>query len=79
MKVAKIEAVKVKEEEPEIKTDVKEQCTERDLEYLMQEIERKPSLDEELKSDLKSKRQNPRYLDMLVRDRERGHLLFLLC
>ncbi|XP_053356021.1 ATP-dependent DNA/RNA helicase DHX36 [Clarias gariepinus] len=65
VKVAKIEAVKVKEEEPEIKTDVKEQCTERDLEYLMQEIERKPSLDEELKSDLKSKRQNPRYLDML--------------
>lgn len=79
MKVAKIESVKVKEEEAEIKTEVKEEIktevkeerVDRDLEYLVQEIDRKPSLDEELKSELQSKRQNAKYLEMLVRDTQR--------
>ncbi|XP_053479622.1 LOW QUALITY PROTEIN: ATP-dependent DNA/RNA helicase DHX36 [Ictalurus furcatus] len=74
VKVAKIESVKVKEEEAEIKTEVKEEIktevkeerVDRDLEYLVQEIDRKPSLDEELKSELQSKRQNAKYLEMLT-------------
>lgn len=67
--MAKIESVK--EEGAEIKTDIKEAHVDRDLEYLVQEINRKPSLDEDLKRDLQSKRQNSRYLEMLVRDTER--------
>lgn len=73
VKVAKIEAVKVEEEDVEIKTKIKEEHVNRDLEYLVQEISRKPSLDEELKSDLQDKRQNSKYLEMLVRDTERWH------
>ncbi|XP_062860390.1 ATP-dependent DNA/RNA helicase DHX36 [Trichomycterus rosablanca] len=62
---------KVKDEEEEQVEeweDVKEEQRERehrDLEYLVQELVQKPSLDEELKSDLQSKRENPKYLDML--------------
>lgn len=59
-----------------MKTTVKEERVERDLEYLMQEIDRKPSLDEELKRDLQSKRQNSRYLEMLVRDAKTDGVLF---
>ncbi|XP_060734335.1 ATP-dependent DNA/RNA helicase DHX36 [Tachysurus vachellii] len=64
VKVAKIEAVK--EEDIEIKTKIKQEHVDRDLEYLVQEISRKPSLDEELKSDLQDKRQNSKYLEMLT-------------
>lgn len=71
VKVAKIEVVKVKEEEAELKIDIKKEKVDRDLEYLAQEIDRTPSLDEELKRDLQSKRQNSKYLEMLVRDTER--------
>lgn len=39
----------------------------RDLEYLFQDIVRKPALDQELKKDLQRKRAEPKYLDMLVR------------
>ncbi|KAF7698822.1 hypothetical protein HF521_003564 [Silurus meridionalis] len=68
MKVAKMESVKVKveKEEPELMTSVREKRVDRDLEYLVQEISRNPSLDEELEKDLQSKRQNSKYLDMLM-------------
>ncbi|TSK38403.1 ATP-dependent RNA helicase DHX36 [Bagarius yarrelli] len=68
LKVAKIEdvKVKVKEEEAELKIVEKEKRADGALEYLVQEVNRNPSLDEELKRDLQSKRQNSKYLDMLT-------------
>ena len=39
----------------------------KDLEYLFQDIIRKPTLDQELKKDLQLKRADSKYLDMLVR------------
>lgn len=59
------------EAEAEVMSSVKEEHIDRDLEYLVQEIARKPSLDGELKSELQSKRQNSKYMEMLVRDTER--------
>ncbi|XP_066541887.1 ATP-dependent DNA/RNA helicase DHX36 [Hoplias malabaricus] len=62
VKVAKME-LKAKEKEEMIK--VKEEPHDRDLEYLFQDLVQRPSLDEELMSDFQTKKENPKYLDML--------------
>ncbi|XP_072551465.1 ATP-dependent DNA/RNA helicase DHX36 [Salminus brasiliensis] len=61
VKVAKIEP----KEEVRVRVKVKEGPNDRDLEYLFQDVVQKPVLDAELKSDLQTKRENPKYLEML--------------
>lgn len=63
---------KIKSERKEVKIEeVNKQDIEmidsKDLEYLFQDIIRKPDLDQELKEDLQTKRTNSKFLDMLVR------------
>lgn len=61
--------MQVPETKPEIR-QVKqedEMVMDKDLEYLFQDIIRKPTLDQELKKDLQRKRAESKYLDMLVR------------
>ncbi|KAK1785374.1 hypothetical protein P4O66_018755 [Electrophorus voltai] len=53
------------EEEKEVKMKAKVEPRERDLEYLFQDLVRKPALDVELKSDFQAKAENPKYLEML--------------
>uniref|UniRef100_A0A4W4FLM5 RNA helicase n=1 Tax=Electrophorus electricus TaxID=8005 RepID=A0A4W4FLM5_ELEEL len=57
------------EEEKEVKMKAKVEPRERDLEYLFQDLVRKPALDVELKSDFQAKAENPKYLEMLVSER----------
>lgn len=59
VKVAKIEP------KEEVKIRVKEEPGARDLEYLFQDVVRKPTLDAELQRDLENKRENSKYLEML--------------
>ncbi|XP_067275989.1 ATP-dependent DNA/RNA helicase DHX36 [Pseudorasbora parva] len=64
VKVPKIEPKEEKRED-ERGANVKEDPNYADLEYLFQDVLRKPSLDEELKKDLEKKKDNARYIDML--------------
>lgn len=61
------EAPEVKSESKEMKRESREQdlIMDKDLEYLFQDIVRKPNLDQELMKDLQLKRANSKYLDML--------------
>ncbi|XP_063061354.1 ATP-dependent DNA/RNA helicase DHX36 [Engraulis encrasicolus] len=64
------EMPKIKSERKEVKIEeVNKQDIEmidsKDLEYLFQDIIRKPDLDQELKEDLQTKRTNSKFLDML--------------
>lgn len=69
VKVPKIEPKEEKQED-ELGANVKEELNDADLEYLFQDVVRTPSLDEELKKNLEKKKDNARYIDMLVRQRE---------
>ncbi|KAG9273415.1 ATP-dependent RNA helicase DHX36 [Astyanax mexicanus] len=53
------------EPKEEVRMRVKEEPGAKDLEYLFQDVVRKPTLDAELQSDLENKRENSKYLDML--------------
>lgn len=66
LKVPKIEPKEERQEE-ESGASVKKELPDTDLDYLFQYVVQKPSLDEELKEDLQKKRDNHRYIDMLVR------------
>lgn len=70
---------KEEKQEHELGASVKTGLQDTDLQYLCHYVERKPSLDEELKKDLQEKKDNQRYLDMLVRqtDKDRQTLLEL--
>lgn len=68
MKVPKIEPKEEKQED-ELGANVKEDLNDTDLEYLFQDVVRTPSLDEELKKDQEKKKDNARYIDMLVRQK----------
>ncbi|KAL2095688.1 hypothetical protein ACEWY4_007836 [Coilia grayii] len=58
------EAPKIKSEIKEVKQEI-EMIGSKDLEYLFQDIVRKPDLDQELKKDLQMKRTDSKFLDML--------------
>lgn len=68
VKVPKIEPKEEKQED-ELGANVKEDLNDTDLEYLFQDVVRTPSLDEELKKDQEKKKDNARYIDMLVRQK----------
>ncbi|CAM4578649.1 unnamed protein product [Leuciscus chuanchicus] len=65
--IVKVPKIEPKEEkwENELGANVKEELNDADLEYLFQDVVRKPSLDEELKKDQEKKKDNARYIDML--------------
>lgn len=64
LRLTKTEPKKEKREH-ELGASVKTGHSGMDLQYLCHYVERKPSLDEELKEDLQKKTDNQRYLDML--------------
>lgn len=70
--IVKVPKIEPKEEkwENELGANVKEELNDTDLEYLFQDVVRNPSLDEELKKDQEKKKDNARYIDMLVRRTE---------
>lgn len=67
--IVKVPKIEPKEEKREDKlgANVKEDLNDTALEYLFQDLVQTPSLDEELKKDQERKKDNARYIDMLVR------------